>query len=478
MPAKYHIEEAKSGRAKCKKCKGAIAKGELRIGTTTERDMGGDTVCMTSWTRVSCFALPRNLKREGATPSSFVEEDLDDPNGVLDNEEIREKVIADITSASGSGGGSVKKKKVKGEEIEENPFIARIKRNAEVLSKEDEDEPPSKRIKKAERKEVKLYERFKKMTIEELKDFMRWNRQIVGGTKALLVLKCLDGALRGRLGRCPMCARSHLKIDNPNSQVAVCTGYYDEDAGMRVAACTAVSLPLEDKAPRLQPWFTQEPSEEEKQKLDELDEQAKSGKIVDGTEGTSTSSSHKQEVSKMLEQAKKVSMKVGNKAELKETAAALLEISVKGGLNLPSEGGIKQVGRVVVANSRVKCASEIMQLLVDEFGFAADEAKAAKASTAAVKSICTVAENAGCYQMLDEFCTLTRKAGDFRKANAYKTSAQAVASLSFAVTVDNALKLGKAGKLKTPGIGKSTAEKLLEFVETGKVEKLEDLRAI
>ena len=30
----YHIEHAASGRAKCKKCKDAIAKGELRIATS------------------------------------------------------------------------------------------------------------------------------------------------------------------------------------------------------------------------------------------------------------------------------------------------------------------------------------------------------------------------------------------------------------------------------------------------------------
>lgn len=38
MPPKYHIEEAKSGRSKCKKSKETIAKGELRIGMSTERD--------------------------------------------------------------------------------------------------------------------------------------------------------------------------------------------------------------------------------------------------------------------------------------------------------------------------------------------------------------------------------------------------------------------------------------------------------
>jgi hypothetical protein len=36
MPTSYHIEKAKSGRAKCKKCKVPIAKDELRIGASSE----------------------------------------------------------------------------------------------------------------------------------------------------------------------------------------------------------------------------------------------------------------------------------------------------------------------------------------------------------------------------------------------------------------------------------------------------------
>lgn len=126
-----------------------------------------------SWTKISFFSLPRTLKKEGATPESFVEEDLDDPDGLLEKDDVKEKVIAAITNASASGGA--KKKKVKTEGVyDNNPFIARIKRNVEAHTKEDEDEPPSKRLKLAEQKEVKLFEQFNKMTIDELKDFMRY----------------------------------------------------------------------------------------------------------------------------------------------------------------------------------------------------------------------------------------------------------------------------------------------------------------
>ena len=45
------------------------------------------------------------------------------------------------------------------------------------------------------------------------------------------------------------------------------------------------------------------------------------------------------------------------------------------------------------------------------------------------------------------------------------------------VTADNAMSLCK-GKTKIPGIGKSSAEKMKEFMETGTIAKLEEKRAL
>ena len=42
--------------------------------------------------------------------------------------------------------------------------------------------------------------------------------------------------------------------------------------------------------------------------------------------------------------------------------------------------------------------------------------------------------------------------------------------------MDNAKSLGKAGKNKLTGVGKGSAEKIYEFLSTGKIEKLEELR--
>mmetsp|Transcript_2636 Transcript_2636/g.3029 ORF Transcript_2636/g.3029 Transcript_2636/m.3029 type:complete len:483 (+) Transcript_2636:35-1483(+) len=481
MPASFHIEKAKSGRSKCKKCKEPIVKGNLRIGNTTERTIGDETTSMTSWNCLSCFILPRNLKRGGVTPISFVEDNLNDPDDILGNH--MEEVITAITVNS---SGGARKNKTNKEDSSVNKFLTSVKRNSEALAN-DSTEQPCKRVKKMskmEKKEAELYDDLKRMTIDQLKDYLRWNRQIVGGTKQLLILKCLDGALRGRLGRCPMCARAKLKIEDATSEVAICAGYFDEEAGLRVPACTAVSLSLQEDevgsnpAPRLHPWYRKEPSEEEAKELDSLDEQAASGKIVSVQK--SKSSSYKITLAKLLEEAEKITWKVGNKVELKETATALLEVGLNGGLALPSaeNGGTKTVGRVLVANARSASPSKILKLLIDEFGFAADKAEEEKAATAAISNICKVETNVGCYLILDEFSKLSQTSGDFRKANSYRKAAQAIAGLNMEVTIDNALSLGKASsKNKLPGVGKSIAEKINEFVATGSVEKLEELRA-
>lgn len=46
----------------------------------------------------------------------------------------------------------------------------------------------------------------------------------------------------------------------------------------------------------------------------------------------------------------------------------------------------------------------------------------------------------------------------------------------FEITVENAKGLGK-GKTKVVGIGKGSAEKMHEFLSTGKIAKLEEKRA-
>lgn len=53
---------------------------------------------------------------------------------------------------------------------------------------------------------------------------------------------------------------------------------------------------------------------------------------------------------------------------------------------------------------------------------------------------------------------------------------EAIQELDYEVTADNAIAMSK-GKTKVHGVGKSSAEKIKEFCETGTIQKLEEKRA-
>lgn len=68
------------------------------------------------------------------------------------------------------------------------------------------------------------------------------------------------------------------------------------------------------------------------------------------------------------------------------------------------------------------------------------------------------------------------KESNYNAGNSYKKVAAAVKDFDFAITLENAKGLGK-GKTKVAGIGKGSADKMYEFLETGKIAKLEEKRA-
>ena len=88
------IEEAKSGRASCRTCKKAIAKGELRLGVETMTQFS-DTPSM-QWHHLLCAAgkLPAELK-----------EAMDAYDGDIDNKPELEKAMADAIKKGGAKPG-------------------------------------------------------------------------------------------------------------------------------------------------------------------------------------------------------------------------------------------------------------------------------------------------------------------------------------------------------------------------------------
>ncbi len=73
-PSTHKLENAKSGRSKCKRCKELIANGELRVVTeaySETRDMD-----FVSNYHTRCFKVPPRAMK-GVAPETFVEEHLE-----------------------------------------------------------------------------------------------------------------------------------------------------------------------------------------------------------------------------------------------------------------------------------------------------------------------------------------------------------------------------------------------------------------
>jgi hypothetical protein len=266
-----------------------------------------------------------------------------------------------------------------------------------------------------------------------------------------------------------MCKQGRPKIAEENHDFVSCNGYFDEDSQVRVSCNFQISV---TKASRLHPWYTERPTEEQEEAMKEqyeLGTKAGSTGIVGANHNASA-------IQNAMKKANTIEWKTSNKTEIMATTSALVKICEECGIDLPKNMETKSVGKIVVANAKSSTAPKVLQMILDEYGFVKDKADADKLTDDVAAQLCQVPENAPLYKMLDEFAELMRKSGEFMKSNMQKKSAQAVAALTFAVTEENALKLGKPGKSKIPGIGKNTAEKMYEFLTTGTVIKLEELR--
>lgn len=91
-----------------------------------------------------------------------------------------------------------------------------------------------------------------KATNDDLKDILKWNRQMVSGNKDLLMARVIDGQMYGRLGRCPMCLRGKLQLEDATAKKAVCKGFFNDEIQARESC--SFSCPI-DQAPREHPWY-------------------------------------------------------------------------------------------------------------------------------------------------------------------------------------------------------------------------------
>jgi len=240
----YCVEYSKSNRAGCKVCKGKIDKDALRIGSTVPGDGDYD---MTSWRHLECQKKPK------AMDSLDMLQGLDT---LSEADQAKVKVWFEAASAPKSATKKRKADEVDGGEggSEELPSLtsASIKKmkagelkaalGAHGLSTSGKKADHVARLQEVADRQA-ADGKFGALKIDQLKDALRENGQLLGGVKEELVDRCVDGFLFGALPRCPECGGAVLKVKYPVNESGsgpalyghggqgqfFCPGFYDDD---------------------------------------------------------------------------------------------------------------------------------------------------------------------------------------------------------------------------------------------------------
>lgn len=188
--------------------------------------MAGTDFSTTFFYHPACFVIPKKLKCTNAR--DFLQNVVEDNDDILNPDRLEELVAALETSATAAASATKKKKDAK------DDILTEI-RAAYEKSHDGTDEPATKKAKDPLARAVDLYGKHHSKTLDQLKDYLRYNKQVLGGTKPFVLFKVIDGEENGRLGVCPLC-QGRLKFET-NSKTVVCSGQFDETTQTRIP-CT------------------------------------------------------------------------------------------------------------------------------------------------------------------------------------------------------------------------------------------------
>ena len=188
-----------------------------------------------------CFALPRKytLASSKLTVAEFVDTILEDATEQQDILPAKADELVDVMVASMAAKKDAKKAGAAKDsplDLIKEAFLARQKeQNGEAH------EPSPKKAKVnvtttepngADSRAVDAYATFQRYKNDQIKDILKWNRQHVSGTKNVLLQRVLDGAVYGRLVRCPLDG-GRLKLSDDGAMVT-CGGSFDESTMTRL----------------------------------------------------------------------------------------------------------------------------------------------------------------------------------------------------------------------------------------------------
>ena len=224
--------------------------------------------------------------------------------------------------------------------------------------------------------------------------------------------------------------------------------------------------------------YTRKPTEEEEEEINAMTGRAGNKSKKDSSPDENSPLSKLQKRASALEKERKWNL--SSPAGMKKAAKSMVMLctdKVDQKLDMPSSESkaVMEVGKLILQN-KSSSASEFVAILVEKFGFLQDNAMDNKAKTEAVTASCKNSSNGAVLAAILELGELYFKEKNTNAGVTYKKVAEAIKNLTFEITCDNAKGLGK-GKTKVAGIGKSSADKIYEFVTTGTMAKLEEKRA-
>ena len=202
--------------------------------------------------------------------------------------------------------------------------------------------------------------------------------------------------LTSNFHRCPTCFKGKLQIKDADPNAIACPGYYDEDIAVRISCgyTTKVSA-----APRLQPWYSSEPTDEEIEAMKA---------ITDQHEKVGSGKGSSEVPPDLLEAAENLDCEeMGDFMELdnRAKAQALVDLCTKGAtkIDLPQdEKKARQAVGKILMNNLEKNAVELLKDVMEQFGMVGMKEDAKAKQKSAIGSSCTCAANAGIVQAFQE----------------------------------------------------------------------------
>mmetsp|Transcript_10528 Transcript_10528/g.19646 ORF Transcript_10528/g.19646 Transcript_10528/m.19646 type:complete len:446 (-) Transcript_10528:497-1834(-) len=442
--------------------------------------------------------MTNRLKKEYTSNREFLSEAVrdDTSNKVLGTAEGIDEIASIMGTATTKTVGKGEKKR-KHEQQQDNDaghsnVLSVIKENAltlhdkDVKEEQDDEESHQASIKKkkdkdtnknkkqkitklspVEVKQAEAYEKYSAWKVDQLKDILRWNKTPCTGNKDLLLLRIIDGEVYGRLGKCPICVKGQLKLNDEGTEVQ-CKGFFNEDIG----AHEACYFSIDPARARRHVWFNHEPTKEEQEEMKNEQQAVK----------TDTDGSAAVLPVHFLQNIKtNMEWNVSNKEGIKQTTLTLSKIlsSDDSPIAIPSNIDTSkvrmEVGKIILQN-KDKSMEDILELITQKYGLKENKEKEDKVKEKMTASICHVEANAKICNLFRDLAAAYSAEGNRHAATTYRKVVGVIIDLDFEITVDNAKGLG-SGKNKVPGIGKKSAEYMQEFLETGTLQKLEEKKA-